>query len=263
MIKKSPARKKPSNLFVIVRFFMHSLYGWSDSLLEEETVDRRSFQIFVEWTSADLVPNATTICRYRELFSRLKLDDLLFRQLKKQLKALGLILGKGTWVDATIKKAQANLSSKRNQDADDTQKGKKCYYGYKGYIGVDCQTQVIHDTTNIHNSTVFAELLSNTGQVVIGDKGYANQLRKSRLRSKGTYCGILDKGYRNRKLSNKQRRRNQQLSSIHDAVERPFAFMNHVLNYERCSYYNIARNRFQFTKAVFIYNLRKMLVLTA
>ena len=264
--KKSPAGKKPFDLLLIIRcFILQSIYGLSDPRLEEEIADRRSFQIFLELTSADAIPDETTICRYRELFSRLKLDNLLFKQFNKQLQALGLIVGKGTLVDATIKQAQAKPSSKRDHDANFTQKRNKRYYGYKGHIGVDSQTNVIHDleftAANIHDSVMFDKLLTNTEQAVIADKGYANKKRKSVLRSRGIFCGIMDKGYRNRSLSTRQQQRNKKLSSVRNAVERPFAFMKHVLNYERCSYYDLERNRFQFTMAAVVYNIRRMMVL--
>ncbi len=98
----SPAGRKTIDLVVIVKcFILQNIYNLSDPRLEEEIADRRSFQIFLELSSEDSIPDETTICRYREMFSRLGLDKILFKEFNKQLKSQNLIVGKGTIVDAT------------------------------------------------------------------------------------------------------------------------------------------------------------------
>lgn len=259
--RKSPAGRNSFSLVTIIRcFILQRIYNLSDPRLEEEIADRRSFQMFLDLTSADSIPDETTICRYRELFARLGLDKELFRLYKQQLKAAGLIIGKGTLVDATIKQAQATPSSKRDSDAQFTKKRGKSYYGYKGHIASDADTNVIHSVdftpANVHDSTVFDDLLTGEEKAVFADKGYANKKRKTDLRGKGVFCGILDKGYRNRPLSPKQKKRNKKLSSVRNAVERPFAFMKHVLGDDRCSYFDQDRNRFEFMMSAIVYNMR-------
>jgi IS5 family transposase len=263
----SPAGRRTFDLLVIVKcFILQSIYNLSDPRLEEEIADRRSFQIFLALNSSDSIPDETTICRYRELFASLELDKKLFYEFNKQLTELNFIVGKGTIVDATIKQAQAKPSSKRDNDADFTKKRGKTYYGYKGHIAIDSKTEVIKkvefSSASIHDSNMFNSLIDETEQVVLADKGYANQQRKRNLRSKGIFCGILDKGYRNRTLSRKQQKKNRLLSSVRNAVERPFSFMKQVLNYSRCSYYDIRRNRFEFIMCAFVYNIRRLITLS-
>jgi len=263
----SPAGRRTFDLLVIVKcFILQSIYDLSDPRLEEEIADRRSFQIFLGLNSSDSIPDETTICRYRELFASLELDKELFYEFNKQLTELNFIVGKGTIVDATIKQAQAKPSSNRDKDADFTKKRGKTYYGYKGHIAIDSETEVIKkvefSSAKIHDSNMFNSLIDETEQVVLADKGYANQQRKRNLRSKGIFCGILDKGYRNRELSRKQKKKNRLLSSVRNAVERPFSFMKQVLNYSRCSYYDIRRNRFEFIMCAFVYNIRRLITLT-
>jgi hypothetical protein len=45
-------------------------------------------------------------------------------------------------------------------------------------------------------------------------------------------------------------------------VERPFAYMKQVLQYQRCSYYDIGRNRFEFIICALIYNIRRLVTLS-
>ena len=156
----SSAGRKPHDLLVIVKcFILQTIYALSDPRLEEEIADRRSFQMFLGLTSNDSIPDETAICRYRELFARLGLDRMLFDSFNKQLAKHNLIVGKGTIVDATLKQAQATPMSKRDQDATFTKRRGKPTYGYKGHIGVDADTTIIHSVeftpAHVHDSDKF------------------------------------------------------------------------------------------------------------
>lgn len=259
-------RKPFSSKLIVKCFILQTIYGLSDPRLEEEIADRRSFQIFLGLTSGDSIPDETTICRYRELFAKHRLDKKLFASFNSQLRDAGMILEKGSIVDASIKEAYTTHRSKRDKDARFTSRGKKPYHGYKAHIGIDHQSKVIHSTeftpANVHDSDMFDHLLTGKEQVIIADKGYANKNRKRHLRDAGIFCGILEKGYRNRLLSTKQKRKNNKLSQIRSTVERPFAFAKQILHYDRCRYYNLARNRFQFNMVALVYNLRRCMTLT-
>jgi IS5 family transposase len=262
-----PAGRNRTNLLVILRcFLLQRIYNLSDPRLEEEIADRRSFQMFLELNSGDSIPDETTICRYRELFARLGLDKLLFEAFNKQLRQENMILECVTLVDATIKQAQATPRSKRDKDATFTKKRGKTYYGYKGHIGVDLGTEVIHSveftSANVHDSAMFESLVHGKEKSVYADKGYANKKRKKALETKGTFCGILEKGYRNKPLTKAGTALNKQLSKVRNIVERPFSYMKNVLNYERCSYYDDKRNRFEFVMNAIVYNIRKSITLS-
>jgi IS5 family transposase len=256
------------DLLVIVKcFLLQSIYNLSDPRLEEEIADRRSFQLFLGLTSGDAIPDETTICRYRELFARLDLDKKLFKSFNHQMTEQRLIVGKGTIVDATIKQAQATPQSGRDDDAKFTKKRGKIHYGYKGHIGMDADTNVIHTVeftaANIHDTHKFDDLLLGTEKRVYADKGYANKERVKKLKEQGIAPKILHKGYRNTPLTNKQMKQNKIFSKTRNAVERPFGFMVTVLNYIRCRYYDFGRNRFQFMLAATVYNIRRFITLTA
>ena len=263
----SPAGRSTFDLRVIVKcFILQRIYSLSDPRLEEEIADRRSFQIFLDLNSNDSIPDETTICRYREIFSRLALDRRLFNEFNKQLKKLNLIVGKGTIVDATIKQAQATSKSNRDNDADFTKKRGKTYYGYKGHIAIDEESEVIKSVeftkASIHDSSMFDKLVDYTEESVFADKGYTNKTRSRKLDSKGIFDGILSKGYRNKPLTEADKKINKLLSQIRNRVERPFAYMKRVLLYDRCSYYDLKRNKFEFIMNAFVYNIRKLITAT-
>jgi IS5 family transposase len=254
------------DLLVIVKcFLLQSMYNLSDPRLEEEIADRRSFQLFLGMASGDAIPDETTICRYRELFSRLGLDKKLFAAFNAQLIDRGLIVGNGTIVDATIKEAQATPYSGRDTDARHTKRRGKIHFGYKGHIGMDQKSEIIHTViftpANVHDSSKFDELLLGTEKRVYADKGYANKKRRQSLKDRGIAPKILHKAYRNRPLTEQQKRQNKLFSKVRSAVERPFAYITRILDYRRCSYYDFKRNAFQFTLSAIVYNLRRMLSL--
>jgi IS5 family transposase len=255
------------DLLVIVKcFLLQSMYNLSDPRLEEEIADRRSFQLFLGMASGDAIPDETTICRYRELFSRLGLEKKLFAAFNAQLVDRGLFVGKGTIVDATIKEAQATPYSNRDTDARHTLRRGKIHFGYKGHIGMDQKTEVIHTViftpANVHDSNKFDDLLLGTEKRVYADKGYANKQRRKALQEQGITPKIMHKAYRNRPLTKQQKKQNMLFSKVRSAVERPFGYMKRVLEYSRCRYYDFRRNAFQFTLAAVVYNLRRMLSLS-
>jgi len=245
----SAGRRRFDLLLIVKCFILQTIYNLSDPRLEEEIADRRSFQIFLDINSLDSIPDETTICRYREMFARLSLDKKLFNKFNKQLTSLNMIVGKGTIVDATIKQAQATYRSNRDKDADFTKKRGKTYYGYKGHIAIDEDSEVIKTVeftkASVHDSSAFDQLVDYSEKAVFADKGYANKIRRNKLETNGIFDGILSKGYRDQPLSKSDKRLNKLLSTIRNRVERPFAFMKRVLQYNRCSYYDLKRNRFE------------------
>jgi IS5 family transposase len=266
--KLNEAGRKSFSLEVIVKCFMlQSMYDLSDPRLEEEIADRRSFQIFLGLNSGDSIPDETTICRYRKMFSEEGLDKVLFESMNKQFRQKGLILDKGTIVDATLKEAQASYKSRRDKDADYTKKNNKSHYGYKGHIAVEEESNIIKKVeftkASIHDSEMFDNLVDYNEESVLADKGYASKQRRQKLEEKGIFDGILDRPYRNRELTKGQKTLNRILSRVRRRIERAFGYMKWVLGYGRCSYYDIKRNRFEFTFAAIGYNIRRMITLTS
>ena len=263
----SSAGRPSAKLEVIVKcFILQMMYNLSDPRLEEEIADRRSFQIFLGLASGDPIPDETTICRYRELFARLHLDKKLFRAFNRQLAAFGLIVGKGTIVDATLKQAQCYGGGRRDSDAQYTSRGGKMFYGYKGHIGMDVETEIVH-TAEFTDATIsdparFEEMLLGTEHCVYADKAYHSRARRAQLEADGLSCGILYRAARAHPLTNQQQRQNKRFAKIRAAVERPFAYLKRILGYARCRYYDIGRNRFQFLLSLLVYNLRRSLTLT-
>ncbi len=79
--------------------------------MEEALKDRISFRRFVGLGLQDDTPDHSTISRFRSGLAELGVSERLFKELEKQLQRRGLILKKGTLMDATLVEAQVRRPS--------------------------------------------------------------------------------------------------------------------------------------------------------
>ena len=252
--------------------FVQHLYTLSDPELEDQMIDRLSFQEFVGITFSSEIPDFTTVWRFKEALLKEKLLDRIFDLIQHQLESKGLLVKKGTMVDATIIQSDNRpLSAVRRQaltekpskqidtDASSTQKGKKKYFGYKGHVGVDVESKLIRKraftTASVHDGQMFEEMMSGDEQSVWADKAYPVEAYKRAARALGIFYGVLDKGKRNHPLSNKQKKRNRKLSSVRAAVEHPFGYIKTKLHYVKAAATTLRRNALRFDMSCIVYNI--------
>ena len=283
VVYKDSKRGRPSTPieFSIKSLFLQYLYNLSDPALEDALIDRFSFQKFLGISFDTEIPDFSTIWRFRERLIIANIFDELFKVILSDLEERGLLLRRGTLIDATIvqgarkphtkdnnEKGEQSPRSKsqRDSDANFTKKGKKTFHGYKGHIGVDEGSGIIrkkaYTPASVHDSQKTDELISGDEKSVFADKAYTSDERKREMRQQGIYFGILDKGRRNRPLSNRQKRLNRKKSKIRNAVERPFAHFKHLYGYRRTRYVKIDRNDLHFTFLCMIHNIRRGIALS-
>ncbi len=252
--------------------FLQYAFNLSDEELEDQLIDRLSFQQFVGLSFDEEIPDFTTIWKFKEALVERGLMDSIFSSIVGRIESNGLLLKKGTIVDATIiKSGNRPLSRKRREelesspsrqidtDAQSTAKNGKKHFGYKGHIGVDAESKIIRKRTftpaNVHDSREMENVLSGDEQSVFADKAYANRKNKRAARAAGVYYGVLDKGVRNHPLSGNQQKRNKQKSRIRAAVEHPFGFMRKKLKVTTMAAKNQLRNALRFDMWCIIYNV--------
>ena len=80
-------------------------YGLSDEGLEAAVDDRLSFRRFAGIPLAESVPDHSSVWRFREELAKRGLAEKLLAEVNRQLDAKGLILRRGTLIDATILEA--------------------------------------------------------------------------------------------------------------------------------------------------------------
>src|ERR687885_45633 len=77
-------------------------YGLSDEGLEAAVDDRLSFRRFAGIPLSESVPDPSSVWRFREQLARRGLAERLLAEVNRQLDAKGLVLRRGTLIDATI-----------------------------------------------------------------------------------------------------------------------------------------------------------------
>ena len=261
------------NLLTKVKMlFLQHLYNLSDPELEDQVNDRLSFQHFAGIDYTTTVPDYSTIWRFKESLIELNLMDALFEMILSFIANKGLLLKKGTSVDASIIQSTTKPLSKEKReeleqspshqidtDADSTQKRGKKYYGYKGHIGIDIDSKIIRKrcftSARPHDSTQKDKLLSGDEKAVFGDSAYSNKADKKKAREEGVYYGMLDKATRSKKLSASQKKRNKKKSKVRNQVEHPFAYIKEKLGYRNAVAKTIARNSLRFDFNCMLYNI--------
>ena len=266
-----PTQGRPSHAPVMMfkALLLQQWYSLSDPGLEEAICDRLSFQRFLGLSLTDPVPDETRICRFRNKLAAENLGERLFFRLAEQLQAKGLIVRRGSLIDATLIKAQPH-PPRRGQaspdlEADWTSRGKDGHFGYKGHLSVDQGSGLIRRLAltgaNFPDSYMFEAMVIGDEAAVFADGAYTHAARKATLRGLGVFCGIISRAWRCHPLSGSQKKRNKRFSRVRRAVERVIGTLKCRYGLERCRYLGLRRNHNHMWLKGICYNLRKMLVL--
>jgi transposase, IS5 family len=266
-----PTQGRPSHppVMMFKALLLQQWYNLSDPGLEEAICDRLSFRRFLGLSFSDPVPDETRICRFRNKLAEENLGERLFAMLAEQLQAKGLIVRRGSLIDATLLKAQPH-PPRRGQpspdpEADWTSRGKDGYFGYKAHLSVDQDSGLIRRLAltgaNFPDSYMFEEMVSGDEAAVFADAAYPKAARKAALRGQGVFCGIISRAWRSHPLSRRQKKRNKCFSRVRRAVERVIGTLKCRYGLERCRYLGLKRNHNHLWLKGMCYNLRKMLVL--
>lgn len=255
-------------------------YGLSDEGLEAAVDDRLSFWRFSGIPLDRPVPDHSSIWRFRQHLSvkdeaGVSLGERLLAAINKQLDRRGLVLKRGTLIDASIVKSVARPPkgpksrdgvgevSPVDPDAGFTKKNGKTSFGYKAHVGVDEGSglirQAIMTTASIHDSQACDALIQGDEGAVYADKAYDDDARRSRLKTAGIKANILYKARRNKPLRPWQKAFNKAASAIRASVERPFAAMKGPYGFARCRALGLLRNDAHLQLFAGAYNLKTAL----
>lgn len=274
---------RPSHPLLVV-FKMLLLQRWFDGLsdgdVERQCRDRYSFRKFQGVSTAEGIPNATVLVRFRKRLIAARIEQTVFDEVLAQLDRAGVILRRGTLVDATVVKSARKPPPKRDvrdaeetRDTSDPQAGwaikndKPVGHGYKAHVAVD-QTSAIVRAVEVtcglvHDSRAFDTLVPETHQTkaVYADKAYDDTQRRKELRSRGVFARILHKAVRNKELTDRQRHENRRWSKPRAGVERVFADWKERRGYTRARYLGVKKNRLDAQLMAICHNLRRWAVL--
>ena len=160
--------------------FLQQWFGLSDPAMEEALHD---ISLYCEFARLDpggtLLPDESTIFRFRHLLEEHKLSIQLMATINATLATKGLLLKVGTVVDATLIAAPSstkNSRGERDPEMHQAKKGNQWHFGMKAHIGVDADSglvrSVIGTAANVNDVTQGHGLLHGGEIVVFADAGY-------------------------------------------------------------------------------------------
>jgi IS5 family transposase len=247
-------------------------HGLSDEGLEAAVDDRPSFRRFAGIPLAESVPDHGSVRRFREELAKRGLAEELLAEVDRQLDAQGLVLRRGTLIDATILEAavrppggDAGEVSEHDPEAGWTRKNGKSRFGYEAHAAVDEGSGLVRRATmtpaDVHDSVPADHLVQGDEEAVHADKAYDSEARRAGLRGRGIEPRIMHKARRNRPLKPWQVAFDRAVAPVRAGVERLFATMKRGYGYRRVRYLGLARNEVQLQALCIAINLRRALAL--
>ena len=255
---------------------LQSLYGLSDAELEEALSDRLSFRRFVGLSLEDATPDHTTVCRFRLKLIDAGLLEKLFAELDRQLDRAGVILKRGTMLDATLIETGA-ASPPRGDDevppvdpdaAFAKRSGKPGFtYGYKAHVGVDQGSglirSVITTPANVNDTTPADQLIRGDERAVLGDAAYHTHAREAQLKAKGVKPRLMRRPNKHHpKLPARLARLNRLISRRRASVETTFATLKRRMGLTHIRYIGLTKAHAQIILAAIAFNLRRWVTLS-
>lgn len=197
-------------------------------------------------------PDETTVLHFRHLLERKEMAPLILSAVNSHLARKGLMVKRGTMVDATIIAAPSstkNESDKRDPEMHQAKKGNNWHFGMKAHIGADTDSGLVHTVvaTSANESDVGQVdlLLHGKEKTVHGDAGYTGaheyvprrkidwKIARRRSQVKKIACD------RTRERVTIEEKRKAQVRA---RVEHPFWALKCIFGYRKVRFKGLAKN---------------------
>jgi IS5 family transposase len=270
----SPGRPGYPVLVLFRAVLLQSLYGLSERELEEALGDRLSFKRFVGLSLEDATPDHTVLNRFRNQLVEEGLLEKLFGELDRQLENAGVILKRGTMLDATLIQA-VSAPPKEDRPSNDPdarfakRQGKSgSTFGYKAHVGVDEGSGLIRAVlttpANVNDTTPADELIRGDEAVVWADAAYDTHARRARLKAEGKKPRIARRPNRHHpELPPRLKRYNLLISRRRATVETTFATLKRRMRLTCIRYVGLMKASGQVLLASIAFNMRKWAAIAA
>lgn len=262
-------------LAMVKALYLQALYDLSDPGLEEALLDRLSFRRFCGFALDASTPDETTLCRFRLAAARAGVLEACFAEIGSQLAARGLILKKGTLLDATLVRAtHAAPSGKaglgqghpREPGADWGKKNGKSHFGYKLHVGVDQGSGLIRTarvtSARVQDVEMAPALLAGDEAAVYADRGYESKALRAALKAEGVKDRIMHRRHKHiAALPPRLRRRNALIAQRRAPVEAVFSAMKRLYGRARTRCHSLLANAADLIAFATVYNLRRATII--
>jgi IS5 family transposase len=242
--------RQPLGLEKMLRiYFVQQWFNLSDPQAEDSLYDSESIRRFVRIElSDDVVPDETTILRFRHLLEKHGLTAKMFDLVKELLTAKRLLLKSGTIVDATIISAPSstkNASKTRDPEMKQTRKANQWYFGMKLHVGTDTKGRVhrvVATNAATADITQLGDLLHGEESSVYGDQAYWKEADRQEFEASGVRYRMNRRPPGRQPLSERWRRINRARSRIRARGEHPFHIVKQLWGFAKVRYRGLAKN---------------------
>lgn len=262
-------------LVMVKALYLQALYDLSDPGLEEALLDRLSFRRFCGLSLDDGTPDETTILRFRHAAAEAQAMQACLAEINRQLEARGLILKKGTLLDATLVAATharpkysagAGAPHPREPEASWTKKNGRAHFGYKAHIAMDQFSGLVRRAVltgaKTYESEVADGLISWDERAVYGDKAYPKKARRAALKKARIKDRIAKRRHKSEPpLSPRQKLRNDLIARDRAPVEGVFSQMKRLYGWTRTRCHTLARNAADLFAMLAVFNLKRAVLL--
>ena len=263
--------RHPYPLSTMLRIhFLQQWYGLSDPAAEDALYEITSMRQFARLAlTHQRIPDETTILNFRRLLEQHQLAEGLFTEVNAYLQDKGLMLRRGTLVDATIVDAPSstkNKARKRDPQMHQTKKGNQWYFGMKAHIGADLDSGLVHSLSgtaaNVSDISETHHLLHGDEEMAFADAGYTGIEKRQEMKDcKATWFVAQKRGKRNqlKKAGGELGQANEAVektkASIRAFVEHPFRIIKRQFGHRRTRYRGLKKNTAQLHTLFALANL--------
>ena len=243
-------------------YFMQQWFNLSDPAMEDGLYDSEAMRRFAQVDpGADLVPDESTILRFRHLLEEHQLTERLFNEVRQLLEEKKLLLKSGTIVDATIIAAPPstkNAAQARDPDMKQVRKGKQWHFGMKVHVGTDRQGLVhslVTGPASEGDITRLDELLHGEEREYFGDQAYWSEDHRRHCRHAGIRYRVNRRARPGRTLNKRQRAINRLRSATRARGEHAFHVVKTLWGFAKVRYRGLMKNTARAFTAFALANL--------
>jgi IS5 family transposase len=230
-------------------YFMQQWFNLSDPAMEDALYDSESMRRFAGLDlGQELVPDESTILRFRHLLEKHKLTEAIFAEVRSLLENKGLLLKSGTIVDATIVAAPPstkNAQGKRDPEMHQGRKGKDWHFGMKFHVGTTKQGLVhslVSGPANEADINRIGELLHGQESELYGDQAYWSEEHRQHCEQAGIRYRVNRKAPTGQSLSQYQKRINRSRSRRRARGEHAFHVVKRLWGFAKVRYRGLYKN---------------------
>ena len=246
-------------------YFLQHWFNLSDPAAEDAIYDSEAMRRFVGVELGDdAFPDETTILRFRHLLERHRLTEAMFESIRGLLDTKGLLLRRGTIVDATILTAPSstkNVAQTRDPEMKQTRKGNTWYFGMKVHVGTDLRG-IVHSltTTDAAASELqqLPELLHGAEEALYGDRAYWSEEDRQAAEAHGVKYRVNRRGAPHHPVTERWRAINRARSRIRAYCEHPFLVIKKQWGFAKVRYRGLRKNTVRVFAVFALANLYRL-----